>query len=195
GEHEGMRPASLEGRVPSLPAPSTGMITPHVVLFRSLPVAKPAPAQAQRPGKQTGSEDEQRERSQISEAEADARRAKAMQQPVRSAHIQQLREVSAKQHAASIEGGASSTDVINVIAGFEGPDISQCCGNSASVPPDTTMAAGQNHVIATVNTAIGIYSKQGALLNGPVLSDDFFNTANCNGSFDPSVEYDEGANR
>jgi len=195
GEHEGMRPASLEGRVPSLPAPSTGMITPHVVLFRSLPVAKPAPAQAQRPGKQTGSEDEQRERSQISEAEADARRAKAMQQPVRAAHIQQLREVSAKQHAASIQGGASSTDVLNVLAGFDGPDISQCCGNSASVPPDTHMAAGLNHVIATVNTAIGIYTKQGALLNGPVLSDDFFNTANCNGSFDPSVEYDEGADR
>jgi hypothetical protein len=195
GEHEAMGPASLEGRVPNPPAQSTGMIAPHAVLFRSLPVAKPSPAQAQRPGKQAGGENESRERSQISEAEADARRAKAMQQPVRAAHIQQLREVSSKQRAASIQGGASSTDVLNVLAAFDGPDISQCCGNSASVPPDTHMAAGLNHVVATVNTAIGIYSKQGALLNGPVLSDAFFNSANCNGSFDPTVEYDEGADR
>lgn len=194
-EHEGLRPVSYEGRVPNPPAQSTGMIAPHVVTFRNLPVAKPATAQtAQRPGKAERGDDELRERSQISAAEADARRAKALQQPVRAAHVQQLREVSSKQRPQGIQA-ASATDVLNVLSGFEGPDISQCCGNSASVPPDTHMAAGLNHVIATVNTSIGIYSKQGALLNGPVLSDTFFGIANCNGSFDPSVEYDEGADR
>ena len=196
GEHEGLRPISMEGRQPNAPAQSTGMIAPHTVVFRSLPTIKTASTQApQHPGKGGGEANELRERSQISEAEADARRAKAMQQPVRAAHVQQLRERSARPPGGSIQGGAAATDVLNVLAGFEGPDISQCCGNSASVPPDTHMAAGPNHVIATVNTAIGIYSKQGMLLNGPVLSDTFFGIANCNGSFDPSVEYDEGADR
>lgn len=194
-EHKGMRPASMEGRTPNPAAPSSGMIAPHTVVFRTLPVAKAASGQAHKPGKAERGDEELRERSQISEAEADARRAKAMQQPVRAAHVQQLHEVSAKARNASVQGGASATDVMNVLSGFDGPDISQCCGASASVPPDTHMAAGLNHVIATVNTSIGIYDKQGTLLNGPVLSDDFFNSANCNGSFDPSVEYDEGADR
>jgi subtilisin-like proprotein convertase family protein len=173
------------------------MLAPHVVIFSNLPAVKtPAAGTAQHPGKQQGGENEQRERSQITEAEADARRAKALLQPVRAAHVQQLREVSRQQQrAASIQGGAAATDVLNVLAGFDGPDISQCCGNSASVPPDTHMAAGLNHVVATVNSAIGIYSKQGQLLNGPVVSDTFFGNANCTGTFDPTVEYDEGSNR
>jgi len=191
-EHKGMRPATLEGRAAVPRSQSSGMIAPHVVTFRDLPVAKPGPAQI--PAKGERGESEARERSQISEAEADARRTAALNQPVRAAHVQQLHDVSRAQHAASIQA-ASATDVMNVLAGFDGPDISQCCGNSASVPPDTHMAAGLNHVIATVNTAIGIYSKQGTLLNGPVLSDTFFGIANCAGSFDPSVEYDEGSNR
>lgn len=197
-EHAGMKPVSTSSLSASVPAPSTGMIAPHVVNFRSLPVVQhPAGQPMKRLSKKDqgpGKENEKRERSQISEAEADARRAQAMQQPVKPNHIQELRDVTPAQRRPGVQN-LPFTGVVNLLAGFDGPDISQCCGASASVPPDTHMAAGLNHVIATVNSAIGIYNKQGQLLNGPVTSDAFFNTANCTGTFDPTVEYDEGANR
>lgn len=182
----------------SVRVPSTGFLQPWHVVFRDLPVVSNQPTQnLAHPGKRPGGgaeADEKRERSQLSEAEADARRAAAMQQPVRRAGVQQLREVTVAQR----KGGVRSTtaaDVVNLLTGFDGPDISQCCGSSASVPPDSHLAVGPNHVIATVNTAIMIYNKQGQVLYGPVTSDTFFNSASCSGTFDPSVEYDEGSDR
>ena len=197
GEIDGMRPVSAgPAASASVPAPSAGMLTPHVVVFRDLPVVQHATGQTMVwPSKSDrGAEaDEKRERSPISDAEADARRAQAMSQPVRATHIQELKDVSRTPRLQP--SAPASTSVLNVLAQFNGPDISQCCGASASVPPDPNMAAGLNHVIATVNSAIGIYDKQGNLLNGPVTSDAFFNNASCTGTFDPSAAYDEVADR
>ena len=63
------------------------------------------------------------------------------------------------------------------------------------MPPDSHLAAGRPQVIATVNTAIGVYDKSGTVLSGPVTSDTFFSDTHCTGTFDPTVEYDEGADR
>jgi subtilisin-like proprotein convertase family protein len=190
----GMRPLSVGEGHKSVPVQAGVALLPHTVTFRDLPVIAPATPHAMprisKRDRDPDAESETRERSPISETEADSRRAAALVQPVRTLHVQRLEEDT---HAGR-QPSTPSTDVVNLLGGFEGPDISQCCGNSASVPPDTHMAAGLNHVIATVNTAIGIYDKQGNLLGGgPVESDTFFNSANCTGTFDPTVEYDEVA--
>jgi hypothetical protein len=197
-EGAGLKPVSAGPAVAaSVPAPLTGSLTPHVVHFRDLPVIQHSSGQPMvRPSKsERGSEaDEKRERSPISEAEADARRAQALAQPVRTAHVQNLKEALRKsQHYQP--SSPSSSSVLNLLSGFDGPDISQCCGLSAEVPPDPNMAAGLNHVVATVNSAIGIYDKSGQLLAGPVASDTFFNNGSCTGTFDPSAAYDETADR
>lgn len=195
--NKGRRPETMGGHTQNVRAPTSGSITPHTVVFRDVPVVAPA-TQATMPSKaERGAGDaeaEGRERSPIiSAAEADRRRAQALQQPVKAARVQQL---STSIPGAQKPAAPASTASFNLLKGFNGPDISQCCGTSASVPPDTHMAAGRNHVIATVNTAIGIYDKSGALLNGPVTSDAFFNDpTHCAGTFDPTVEYDEGADR
>ncbi|MGB8635091.1 MAG: proprotein convertase P-domain-containing protein [Rhodanobacteraceae bacterium] len=201
GEHEGMKPVSTASRSANVPAQSTGMIAPHVVTFRNLPVVQQRTGQSMtRPGKDehdSGEENEKRERSQLTEAQADALRAMAMEQPVQRARIQELRDVTVSQRKQGPASPSAGGDVLNVLNGFDGPDISQCCVTGASVPPDPHLAVGQNHVIAAVNDAIGIYDKQGQLLNGPVTSDSFFGSisAQCSGTFDPTVEYDEGADR
>ncbi len=200
GEHEGRKPISTAPLKANAPAPSNGMIAPHVVTFRNLPVIQNPPGQTMsRPGKAdggSGEENGKRERSQLTKAQADARRALARKQPVQRARVQQLRDVTLAQRRPGVKSASASADVVNLLAGFDGPDISQCCGAGASVPPDPHMAVGPDHVIAAVNTAIGIYDKQGQLLNGPVTSDSFFSAASgCGGTFDPTVEYDEGADR
>ncbi|MGA9333660.1 MAG: hypothetical protein WBV39_05220, partial [Rudaea sp.] len=92
GEYEGMKPVSTAPRKANAPAQSTGMIAPHVVIFRNLPVIQNPPGQTMsRPGRTdggSGEEHEKRERSQLTEAQADARRALAMKQPVNRAHVQ-----------------------------------------------------------------------------------------------------------
>ncbi|MGH8042320.1 MAG: proprotein convertase P-domain-containing protein [Rudaea sp.] len=199
--HAGMRPVDAgPEEAKNQPAPTTGMIAPHVVTFRNLAVVHhPVGQSMQRPGKKdraSGEGDEKRERSQLTQAQADALRAQALQQPVRRARVQKLRDITRNQRQPGVATPAS-TDVVNLLNGFDGPDISQCCGSSAEVPPDPHMTVGLNHVIAVVNSAIGIYDKQGQLLNGPVTSDSLFSgiSGQCHGTFDPTVEYDEGANR
>jgi subtilisin-like proprotein convertase family protein len=190
----GSKPASLQDKRASVPVAPGAAIVPHGVSFRNLPMVPEASARAmlgKRDAAPSG-DDELRERSPIPEAEAEARRAAAMQQPVDATHVQQLRvRPATRDTRAPASPGA---DVLNLLSAFDGPDISQCCSSGAEVPPDPHLAVGPDHVIATVNSAIGIYGRQGQTF-GVVLSDDFFNSANCQGTFDPSVEYDEGADR
>jgi hypothetical protein len=79
-----------------------------------------------------------------------------------------------------------------VTAGFAGMDAG-VNAPSASVPPDTIAAAGPNHIVEVVNSAIAIYDKAtGAAAGGfPQLLSTFFtvNISDC--IFDPVVAYDE----
>ncbi|GAB4145455.1 MAG: hypothetical protein Fur0021_02750 [Candidatus Promineifilaceae bacterium] len=82
------------------------------------------------------------------------------------------------------------------LIGFDSLDYTECCGGGGVVPPDPEMAAGPNHLIAVVNLALEIYDKSGNNLYGPVTTDSFFDAhPSCNGTFDPTVVYDESADR
>lgn len=86
---------------------------------------------------------------------------------------------------------------------FDSLDAGDCCGGGTSVPPDSHMAVGPNHIIAAVNVAFEIYDKSGSSLVGPITFESFFSsTPNCNnfapndpGLFDPNALYDESAGR
>jgi hypothetical protein len=57
-------------------------------------------------------------------------------------------------------------------------------------PPDTIAAAGPNHVVELVNTAIEVFNKNGTVANAPESLATFFSPSNPNQS-DPFVFYDE----
>ena len=66
-------------------------------------------------------------------------------------------------------------------------------------PPDTTMAVGPTQVVQWVNASFAVFSKNGALLHGPVGGNTLFanlggRCANDNDG-DPIVQYDKLANR
>lgn len=64
-----------------------------------------------------------------------------------------------------------------------------------SIPPDPYIAAGPNHLVATVNTDFGIYDKNGNLLKR-ISADSWYNSVLPGASpFDPKVLYDHYANR
>jgi hypothetical protein len=61
-------------------------------------------------------------------------------------------------------------------------------------PPDTIVAAGPNHVVEMVNTAIEVFNKSGAITSAPESLATFFNPTNPNQS-DPFVFYDDVAHQ
>jgi hypothetical protein len=64
------------------------------------------------------------------------------------------------------------------------------------VPPDPIMAAGPYHLIALVNSRYRIWDKGGTPLTQEITFNTFFNGVdNCQGVFDPFVDYDEANNR
>lgn len=80
---------------------------------------------------------------------------------------------------------------------FDSIDYTEAGG---SVPPDPEMAAGLNHLIATVNVAVEIYDKSGNSVFGPTAAANLFNSAPCDdstnlGLYDPNVIYDEEEDR
>lgn len=197
---EGLRPlVAGPTQAPNVEAPSTGAIDAHSVVFSQLPViSAPISRMAASPRKppEAGGENEKRERSQISEPEAEARRELARNQPVRRGRVQIIHGLDRQQQKLSAPLSPTSSDTYNLLTRFEGPDISECCSGSAAVPPDPHLAVGPNQVIATVNSAIAIYDKHGNVLAGPVDANAFFSVASgCSGVFDPTVEYDESADR
>src|SRR3954447_13674375 len=62
-------------------------------------------------------------------------------------------------------------------------------------PPDTMVAAGPNHVVHMVNTAIEVFNKDGTVAVAPQSTLNFFsNHVNANQS-DPFAMYDEAAGK
>ena len=90
------------------------------------------------------------------------------------------------------ESQSPDVDAPTLLNSFDALDVSDCCGGGTSVPPDSDMAAGLNHLIAVENSSFVIYNKAGVLQVGPVLFDNFLSTS---GTFDPTVLYDSEDDR
>ena len=58
-------------------------------------------------------------------------------------------------------------------------------------PPDTIVAAGPNHVVELVNTAIEVFNKNGTVANAPESLLTFFSNHHYANQSDPFVAYDE----
>ncbi len=110
-----------------------------------------------------------------------------------------LRDEAARLAPSSNVQLAESSPGLNaptLLTSFDSLDINDCCGGGANVPPDPSLAAGPNHLLAAVNVAFEIYDKSGNVLTGPVTFASFFaSVPSCNGSFDPTVLYDEAEDR
>lgn len=64
-----------------------------------------------------------------------------------------------------------------------------------SVPADCHMAAGFNHIVATINTQLTIHDKQGRLMYHTTLDSLLGTSAGWSGCFDPKVRFDAVRNR
>ena len=81
---------------------------------------------------------------------------------------------------------------------FDSIDVSECCAVGTLNPPDPDLAVGPEHVIATVNAGLEIYTLDGTSVFGPTPLITFFSglPGNCTSfSFDPNALYDEDAGR
>ncbi len=63
------------------------------------------------------------------------------------------------------------------------------------IPPDPIAAAGRNHVVSVVNTAIEWYAKDGTLQSSQLLSTFFSSLSPATNTFDPKVIYDQYEDR
>jgi len=157
------------------PFPSAGPIQPRFVDISTLPLASEDPIMGTLVPRGDGGPD-----MPISEAAAEVLRQQAMNLPPQ-ARVQRIETLGPGLAAPAID---RSFDSINFDDG------------GGSVPPDPEMAVGPSHVIATVNSMIEIYDRNGNTLIGPVQSDTFFaGTPGCAGTFDPNVVYDEKEDR
>src|SRR5437588_2151964 len=78
---------------------------------------------------------------------------------------------------------------VSVLKSFAGMSFNDT--TSGGEPPDTNLAAGPNHVVELVNTAIRVYDKSGGIRSPQELS-SFFGSLKPVGQFsDPQVSYDE----
>jgi hypothetical protein len=82
---------------------------------------------------------------------------------------------------------------VSVLQSFAGMSFNDTA--SGGEPPDTIMAAGPNHVVELVNTAIRVSDKNGGVLSTRELS-AFFSTLGAVGQMsDPQLSYDELSGR
>jgi hypothetical protein len=67
--------------------------------------------------------------------------------------------------------------------------------NIAFIPPDPMAAAGPDHVVSVVNTAIEWYAKDGTLQSSQLLATFFSSLSPATNTFDPKVIYDQFEDR
>src|SRR5438046_1102968 len=82
---------------------------------------------------------------------------------------------------------------VSVLQSFAGMNFNDTA--SGGEPPDTILAAGPNHVVELVNTAIRIYDKSGGILSTRELSAFFSPLGTLGQMSDPQTSYDELTNR
>lgn len=110
-------------------------------------------------------------------------------------------DVAAFRLSASPDPLSPADDTLILQSQFDALDVTDCCGPSGtSVPPDSHLAAGPNHLLAAVNVAFEIYDKNGNVVRSATTFSQFFGgLPTCvdspYGAFDPTVLYDEEANR
>ncbi len=117
-----------------------------------------------------------------------------------SAQRQQLAEAAKQRNIPGMGQtdtaiSAPSLDTPAIDVSFAALDIDDCCGSGASVPPDSDMAAGPNHLVAVENSSFEIYDKTGATVLTRVLFDAFLAGLGASGTFDPTVLYDQEEGR
>jgi hypothetical protein len=87
----------------------------------------------------------------------------------------------------------------SAITGFAGVGQGDYGFSVRYAPPDTNLAVGPNHVVQWVNVSFAIFSKTGALLQGPAAGDSiwtgFGGGCDTNNDGDPIIQYDKAANR
>jgi len=82
---------------------------------------------------------------------------------------------------------------VSVLHSFAGMSFNDT--SSGGEPPDTILAAGPNHVVELVNTAIRVYDKNGGVLSTRELSSFFSPLGTVGQMSDPQTSYDELTNR
>src|SRR5438094_5104075 len=82
---------------------------------------------------------------------------------------------------------------VSVLHSFAGMSFNDTA--SGGEPPDTIVAAGPNHVVELVNTAIRVYDKSGGIRSTTELSAFFGSLGGVGEMSDPQVSYDELAHR
>lgn len=83
-------------------------------------------------------------------------------------------------------------------SGFDSIEVTECCASGSLNPPDPELSVGPDHVIAVVNAAVEIYTKDGTSVFGPTPLEVFFESlgGGCTAfAFDPNTNYDEDAGR
>ena len=110
--------------------------------------------------------------------------------PAERAELQQEALNMPAGNEAQLDGTVPSSNAPTLLTQFAALDASDCCGAGTSVPPDSDMAAGLNHLIAVENSSFEIYNKVGTSLAGPILFDNFLTSLGAAGTFDPTVLYD-----
>jgi hypothetical protein len=176
-------PATARGAVAPSGIPyaehlSYAAVGPVTIALREVPAAAPAPEAAP--------SEKGRIDSPLPEEVTDLLRQLALLQPP----------------AAGVQtpaGRAPTAPVLTAGAAFESLEYGD--PGADYVPPDNEIAVGPSHILAVVNSTFEIYDKSGSSLLGPTSIDSFFASAAadppfaCSLPFDPSVLYDEAADR
>jgi hypothetical protein len=88
------------------------------------------------------------------------------------------------EDASISRGGSVDTAMTILLKSFNG--INQ----TNSIPPDPHIAAGPNHIVATVNSRFAIWDKEGNLIKN-IDADQWYNSVHPGvGAFDPKILYD-----
>jgi hypothetical protein len=131
--------------------------------------------------------------------------------PIPNEEFERLKEAAARAKARRITAVATkdarkrstrgATATMPETAGVEPTAAPTTSTNFAGIaatgwlPPDCTMAVGPNHVLASVNSSIAVYTKAGAQLMQRTLTQWFSNIVQGLTIFDPVALYDQHAGR
>jgi hypothetical protein len=89
-------------------------------------------------------------------------------------------------------GISHNTSLVRTVSGFDGLGSNDTC--KGCLPPDVHIAVGRDHLVQTINGAIGFWSKNGTYITAKDLN-ELFNVSSGSITSDPSVLYDNVTDR
>lgn len=98
-----------------------------------------------------------------------------------------VRPEQARSAASTVAGFSTPTSSSLITQVFPGP--------ADEVPPDSDIAAGPNHIVATVNAVMAIYDKKGTLISQTGVTSFFGSLSGPGCCFDLRVLYDQNNSR